>query len=236
MRAKDLKDKKFKQRVSGYDKKEVNAFLNEVMRTMDTLEANNQYMQQELYSVNNQLDTFRGKEATLNRSIVVAQQAADHLREQALTEAEEIINNATKEANRILEESAKKASSIELETEQLKGVSRQYLHQMLGFVNQIKDTLEDDRWEYLYGAQAVQSVDTPILDEVIKALDLPVFHQKGEEIFDANAEEATKKKQQEEFFSQGDGEAKAQMPEEAQAIFEAQKQKMTEQKQQEDKE
>lgn len=201
MRASEIKNMKFKQKISGYGKAEVDDYLNKVRVSMEKLEEQNKSLQDQLNEANKELDAAHRKEATVNRSIFVAQEAADRLREEALNEASLIVERAEEEARRLLAEAAEKAAVINTETDNLQEAARTYLHQSFGMILQAKDMYEDPRWENLFFEKPVGDVPTPQLDEVVKDYDLPVRSNKGEAIFEAAAEKAEKEQRKEEFFN-----------------------------------
>lgn len=201
MRASEIKNMKFKQKISGYGKTEVDDYLNKVRVSMQKLEDQNKSLQDQLNEANKEVDAAHRKEATVNRSIFVAQEAADRLREEALNEASLIVERAEEEARRLLAEAAEKAAVINTETDNLQEAARTYLHQSFGMILQAKDMYEDPRWENLFFEKPVGDVPTPQLDEVVKDYDLPVRSNKGEAIFDAAADKAEKEQRKEEFFN-----------------------------------
>ncbi|MBR2130394.1 DivIVA domain-containing protein [Aerococcus sp.] len=201
MRASEIKNMKFKQKISGYGKTEVDDYLNKVRVSMQKLEDQNRSLQDQLNEANKEVDAAHRKEATVNRSIFVAQEAADRLREEALNEASLIVERAEEEARRLLAEAAEKAAVINTETDNLQEAARTYLHQSFGMILQAKDMYEDPRWENLFFEKPVGDVPTPQLDEVVKDYDLPVRSNKGEAIFEAAAEKAEKEQRKEEFFN-----------------------------------
>lgn len=201
MRASEIKNMKFKQKISGYGKTEVDDYLNKVRVSMQKLEDQNKSLQDQLNEANKEVDAAHRKEATVNRSIFVAQEAADRLREEALNEASLIVESAEEEARRLLAEAAEKAAVINTETDNLQEAARTYLHQSFGMILQAKDMYEDPRWENLFFEKPVDDVPTPQLDEVVKDYDLPVRSNKGEAIFEAAAEKAEKEQRKEEFFN-----------------------------------
>lgn len=201
MRASEIKNMKFKQKISGYGKTEVDDYLNKVRVSMQKLEDQNKSLQDQLNEANKEVDAAHRKEATVNRSIFVAQEAADRLREEALNEASLIVERAEEEARRLLAEAAEKAAVINTETDNLQEAARTYLHQSFGMILQAKDMYEDPRWENLFFEKPVGDVPTPQLDEVVKDYDLPVRSNKGEAIFEAAAEKAEKEQRKEEFFN-----------------------------------
>ena len=112
MQANEIKSHKFPSKMRGYDRQKVDAYLNELSVMMNTLEMNNQHLQQELYEANSKLDDLHEKEATVNRSIMVAQQAADRLRETSLDEADLIIKRAEETAKQIMTKACDQACSF----------------------------------------------------------------------------------------------------------------------------
>lgn len=201
MRASDIKNMKFKQKISGYGKTEVDDYLNKVRVSMEKLEDQNTSLQEQLNEANKEVDAAHRKEATVNRSIFVAQEAADRLREEALNEAALIVERAEEEARRLLSEAAEKAAVVNTETDNLQEAARTYLHQSFGMILQAKDMYEDPRWENLFFEKPVGTVETPQLDEIVKEYDLPVRSDKGEAIFAEAAEKAEKEQRKEEFFN-----------------------------------
>ncbi len=201
MRASEIKNMKFKQKISGYGKSEVDDYLNKVRVSMEKLEEQNKSLQEQLNEANKEVDAAHRKEATVNRSIFVAQEAADRLREEALNEASLIVERAEEEARLLLSEAAEKAAVVNTETDNLQEAARTYLHQSFGMILQAKDMYEDPRWENLFFEKPVGEVATPQLDEIVKAYDLPVRSNKGEAIFDEAAAKAEKEQRREEFFN-----------------------------------
>lgn len=219
MKANDVKNKNFKKKVSGYDRQAVDDFLKDVARTMDNLETDNQRLQQELYERNAELDEFHKKSETLNRSIVVAQEAADRLRNAALDEAETIVKQAEETAQDILTQAAQNASEVNRESNRLQEAARMYLHQSLGMAIQAKEMFENPRWAEYFDQDPSSPVETPVLDSILADLDLPVRNHQGQDIL-ANQEKVVEKEQEKEAFFNND--KPAVLSEEAQRILQSQ--------------
>lgn len=219
MKASDIKKQTFKKKMSGYDREAVDEFLLEASRSLDNLETDNQRLQQELYERNAELDEFHGKIETLNRSIVVAQEAADHLRQSALDEADLIVRKAEEEGQRILQEAADRASKVNEETTHLQEASRMYLHQSIGMAKQARDMFQDSRWTEAFDKNPHEHVETPELDSVLKDLDLPIRNQQGYAIYASEEDVVNKEKDKEAFFN--DNDKPAVFPEEVQRILES---------------
>ncbi|AMB99668.1 hypothetical protein AWM75_06590 [Aerococcus urinaehominis] len=200
MKAKDLAKKEFKQKLSGYDKQEVKDYLQEVMRAMTNLEESNAYLQDQLYQANAELDDYHKKESALNRSIVVAQEAADQLRANALSEADTIIAQVEKEVESLLTQAAQKATNINYETNNLQEASRTFLHQMVAMTKGAQAMLADERWTHLFGPEGVEEVATPNLNEVLAQYNLPVYSDAAA-VFQDQADQSRKHHETEAFFN-----------------------------------
>lgn len=204
MQAKDLKDKTFKSKLSGYDKEEVNAFIREAYHSMEELEAANQYLQQQLYQANQRIEEFSQKEQTLNRSIVVAQEAADRLREESLTEADTIVEKAEEEGQRVLKQAAKRALMITNEREKLKAEAEKFVMKMIALTQEAQEMLTSSNWTDVFRQEEVKAIQMPTLEQVIKELDLPIKQGEAEEFYNQEAEKLDKQKQTEAFFEENE--------------------------------
>ena len=99
----DIHNKEFKRRFRGYDMDEVDEFLDQVIRAFETLITENTHVKEQLQHTDDKLEQYRNLEETLNRTLVVAQSAADELKANARREADLIIQEARLQAERIIE-------------------------------------------------------------------------------------------------------------------------------------
>ena len=91
--AENITSKKFDTKMRGYNQAEVGAFLNEVAATVAELTSQNRELQEEVRANEEKLKYFADLKDSLNKSILVAQEAADKVK-----------NNAKKESTPIAEE------------------------------------------------------------------------------------------------------------------------------------
>ena len=112
--------KKFRKALRGYNIKEVNAFINEVISQVEKMVAEDNHKNTVIESLNNELIKYKKMEATLNKSIVMAEETANQMRKMARIESESIINDAKKNANKIVNEALLRAQKIESESAILK--------------------------------------------------------------------------------------------------------------------
>jgi cell division initiation protein len=90
------------------------------------------------------LGHFTNIEETLNKSIVIAQEAGEEVKRNAQKEAKLIIKEAEKNSDRIVNESLSKARKIALEIEELKKQSKVFRTRFKMLVEAQLDLLNND--------------------------------------------------------------------------------------------
>lgn len=112
----EIHNKEFGTRMRGYDQDEVNEFLDQVIRDYELLIRQNKEVNDELEIANKKLSNYEEMQESLNKSILVAQDAADRLKENTereievtKLEAEKYAENIRTEADEYAEEVNKKA-------------------------------------------------------------------------------------------------------------------------------
>lgn len=97
----EIHNKEFGTRMRGYDQDEVNEFLDQVIRDYELLIRQNKEVNDELEISNKKLSNYEEMQESLNKSILVAQDAADRLKENTEREIEVIKLEAEKYAENI---------------------------------------------------------------------------------------------------------------------------------------
>ena len=100
--AENITSKKFDTKMRGYNQAEVGAFLNEVAATVAELTSQNRELQEEVRANEEKLKYFADLKDSLNKSILVAQEAADKVKNNAKKEAEITVREAQKQATDIV--------------------------------------------------------------------------------------------------------------------------------------
>lgn len=135
----DIHNKEFPTKIRGYDQDEVNEFLDAIIRDYELLIRENKELRSNLDLVNKKLVNYEEMQDSLNKSILVAQDAADRLKvntdkeievmkleaknyvEQAKQEADTYSNEVRKEAdnysNDVRKESDQYASKVHQEAD-----------------------------------------------------------------------------------------------------------------------
>jgi cell division initiation protein len=145
----DIHNKEFTKGFRGYDEDELNEFLDQVIKDYELIIREKKELDERLNDMNERLTHFSNIEETLNKSIVVAQEAAEELKRNAQKEAKLIVREAEKNADRIVNESLSKARKIALEIEDLKKQSKVFRTRFKMLIEAQLDMLNNDDWDHL---------------------------------------------------------------------------------------
>lgn len=140
--------KKFRKALRGYNIKEVNEFINEVISQVEKMVAEDNRKNAVIQSLNNELVKYKKMEATLNKSIVMAEETANQMRKMARIEGESIVNDAKKNANKIINEALLRSQKIESESAILKkniSIFKSRLKNIIEQQLQMVDDIDDIR-------------------------------------------------------------------------------------------
>ena len=145
--AMDINNKEFKRGLRGYSVEEVDEFLDQVVENYEELYKENSRLKESLSRVNEKLEHYEKLEATIQNTLLLAQNAADQAKESSEKQAELIIGNANETAQRILEKAHGDVISINDEYEKVKEEFIKFRAKFRGFMNtqlQTFDELEKD--------------------------------------------------------------------------------------------
>ncbi|MBN2983395.1 MULTISPECIES: DivIVA domain-containing protein [Cohnella] len=145
----DIHNKEFGRRLRGYDEDEVNEFLDQVIKDYEALIRENKELQNQVASLQEKLGHFSNIEETLSKTIIVAQEAADELKNNSKKEAQLIIKEAEKNADRIINESLAKSRKVAMEVEELKKQASIYRARFRALVETQLELLTKDSWDSL---------------------------------------------------------------------------------------
>ncbi|MGE8204158.1 DivIVA domain-containing protein [Heyndrickxia sp. NPDC080065] len=145
----DIHNKEFSKGFRGYVEDEVNEFLDQVIKDYELIIREKKDLEEQLTSLNERLGHFTNIEETLQKSIVVAQEAAEEVRGNSQKEAKLIIREAEKNADRIVNEALSKARKVALEIEELKKQSKVFRTRFKMLIEAQLDLLRNDDWDKL---------------------------------------------------------------------------------------
>lgn len=158
----DISNKEFKKGIRGYAVEEVQEFLEEVVESYERVYKENISLKESLSRVNEKLEHYEKLEATIQNTLLLAQNAADQAKESSEKQAELIIGNANETAQRILDKAHNDVVAINDEYERVKEEFIKFRAKFRGFMNtqlQTFDELEKDLTKNYNVAQPVEILD-----------------------------------------------------------------------------
>lgn len=146
----EIHNKEFARGFRGYDEDDVNEFLDQVIKDYETVIKEKKELSAQVEQLNEKLSHFSNIETTLNKSILVAQETAEEVKENARKESKLIIKEAEKNADRIINEALHKSRSIALEVEELKKQAKVFRTRIKMLVEAQLELVENDDWDNLF--------------------------------------------------------------------------------------
>ena len=97
----DIQNKDFAKKMRGYDPDEVDDFLDAVIKDYTALMKENQSLKSKIGMLTKTVENYKSIEESMTRSVEMAKQTAQDLKDNANAEAQMIINNAKLDASRL---------------------------------------------------------------------------------------------------------------------------------------
>ncbi|AIQ19862.1 MULTISPECIES: DivIVA domain-containing protein [Paenibacillus] len=154
----DIHNKEFSRRIRGYDEDEVNEFLDQVIKDYESVIRENKELHNQLLSIQERLDHFVNIEESLSKTIIVAQEAADDVKNNSKKESQLIIKEAEKNADRIINEALSKSRKVAIETEELRKQASIYRTRFRTLVEAQLELLSQDDWNALESREVSENV------------------------------------------------------------------------------
>ena len=102
--------KKFDTVLRGYDKQQVQAFLDDVIKNYELLLEKSKKTEEQNKRLVDQIEYYKKIEDTMNRAIYNAESVGDQIKSSARKEAEVLVTEARHNANRIINDALLKAA------------------------------------------------------------------------------------------------------------------------------
>lgn len=135
--------KKFNKEFNGYNKQEVNAFLNDVINQTEKVLAKLERQQAEITSLKNEIIHYQDIERSLNLALNNAQEVGENIRKMARSEAKTIIDEANRNANRIINDALIRSEKIEIKTQNAERNLRIFKNKLKNIVEQQLQVVEE---------------------------------------------------------------------------------------------
>ena len=143
----DINNKEFKRGIRGYNPDEVDEFLDEVVENYEELYKENSRLKESVTRLKDKVEHYERLEATIQNTLLLAQNAAEQAKESSQREADLIVNNANETAQKILDKAHNDVIGINDEYERVKEEFIKFRAKFRGFMNtqlQTFDELEKD--------------------------------------------------------------------------------------------
>lgn len=135
--------KKFDKSFNGYNVEQVNAFVDEVIVQVDDMITRMKEKDLEIDRLNKELSHYKDMESTINRAVMIAQDAANKYKENSLNESDLILVEAKKNANRIINDALLKAEHLEEDAARLRRNIITYKRRIKNLLDQQADLIDD---------------------------------------------------------------------------------------------
>lgn len=135
--------KKFDKSFNGYNVEQVNAFVDEVIVQVDDMITKMKEKDLEIDRLNKELSHYKDMEATINRAVMIAQDAANKYKENSLNESDLILVEAKKNANRIINDALLKAEHLEEDAARLRRNIITYKRRIKNLLDQQSELIDD---------------------------------------------------------------------------------------------
>ena len=158
----DINNKEFKKGIRGYSVEEVDEFLDEVVENYEEIYKENARLKESLSRINEKLEHYEKLEATIQNTLLLAQNAAEQAKETSQKEADLIVNNANETAQKILDKAHNDVIGINDEYERVKEEFIKFRAKFRGFMNtqlQTFDELEKDLTKNYNVSEVVQELE-----------------------------------------------------------------------------
>lgn len=143
----DIHNKEFRKVFRGYDEDEVNEFLDQVIKEFEMLIREKKELEEKALQAEEKLNHFSNIEESLSKTIIVAQETADEVKNNAKKEAQLIIKEAEKNADRIINEALAKSRKLAIEMEELKKQASIYRTRFRTLVEAQLEMLQQEEWD-----------------------------------------------------------------------------------------
>ncbi|WP_125766567.1 DivIVA domain-containing protein [Lapidilactobacillus wuchangensis] len=158
----DIRNKSFETKFRGLDPDAVKPFLTEIATELGDLQEKNQQLTQSLKESQERVAYFTDLKDALNQSIIVAQNAADRVKNNAQHEADVIKSDADKQAkqllteatdrsNQILQDASERARHLTIETDDLKKNTRVFHQRLQVLLESQLAMIKTPEWQALLG-------------------------------------------------------------------------------------
>lgn len=134
---------KFHTTIIGYKKEEVNKFVSDVIVEVEKLIEKARQKDEMIQGLNEQVIRYKNMENTLNRVVLVAEEASHQIKKMARSEGDQIIEEAKKNASRIVNDALAKAEEAENAADNLRRNIYNYKKRIKSVIEEQLEAIDD---------------------------------------------------------------------------------------------
>ncbi|MBQ8923736.1 MAG: DivIVA domain-containing protein [Lachnospiraceae bacterium] len=142
----DIQQKKFRTGL-GYEKKDVNTFFEMVSESYEQLYRSNAELKEKVATLTDGLQSYKSKEAELEKTIMIAEKDSEDTKTKAVKEAKNIELDAKNKAKNIVADAEKQLEQIKQEIEVLETQYAAYKSNFVYFMKKQFDLLEEEDFD-----------------------------------------------------------------------------------------
>lgn len=139
----DIHNKEFRRSFRGYDEREVDEFLDRVIKDYEQLYRDNIELKENMERLSSKLEHYQHMEGTLHNTLLVAQETAEEVKLNAKKEMELMLKETQINAQKLSEEAAHRVRKLETEQEELQKQIHVYRTRMRTLVQAQLELLKD---------------------------------------------------------------------------------------------
>ncbi|MCV3763835.1 DivIVA domain-containing protein [Companilactobacillus farciminis] len=171
----EIQEKEFDSKFRGYDRDQVGSFLKQAAQDYNLALQKNAQLEKELKETSEQLKYFTDMKDALNQSILVAQEAAEKVKNESEQEAQiiveesqkkarDLLNQSTEKSNQILQDASDRARQVTIETDNLKKSVNSFRQGLQGMLKQQLDMVDSPEWSKLNDSTSTDKLKQEVGD------------------------------------------------------------------------
>jgi len=139
----EITNKEFKKVMRGYSQEEVDEFLDRVAEDYEILYKENSSLREKVSAIDERLEHYNKMESTIQNTLIMAQDASEHARENSQKESELILRTANDSAQKILDKAHYDVIAVTDEFEKTKQEFNKFRTKFRNFMQTHLDMFED---------------------------------------------------------------------------------------------
>ena len=139
----EIQNKTVKKSAFGYDKAEVDEFMQQLYNEYDRVYMDNIALKDKIGVLSDAVKQYKAMEETLQNTLLLAQKTGDEIKKNADEKSGNIIREAELKAEKIVESAKKQVDEINVEYQQVKRDMSVYKAKMTGLLKNQIDFLSD---------------------------------------------------------------------------------------------